>query len=40
MFAGLGRLLSKYAKWLTLSSAVPSTMIVFGGGVVADGCAG
>ena len=33
MFAGLESLLSKYAKWSTLSRAVPSTMIMFGGGV-------
>ena len=40
MFAGLERLLPEYAKWSKLSRAVPSTMIVFGGGVVADDCAG
>ena len=36
---GLERLLSKYVKWSTLSKAVPSTVIMFGGGVVADDCA-
>ena len=40
MFARLERLFSKYAKWSTLSRAMPSIMIVFGGGVIADDCAG
>ena len=40
MFAEQERLLRKYAKWSTLPRAVPSTMIMFGGGDVADDCAG